>query len=170
MEDAQSYQSKHHLPVPPGYPVYFGSNIVHTAQDSNAAFDKFCQENGIERAYIMAVGSLDERKNYATLYRAMTILADHPKEPFPQLVIVGKGGSCKILQDTIQRDPRTAKNIVFVSPTDEELDQLYRNAAFVVLASAWEGWSLTLPEALQYGKFVIASDVPPPTGDRGWLY
>ncbi len=161
MEDTQSYQSKHHLPVPPGYPVYFGSNIMHTAQDGSTVFDKFCQENGIERAYIMAVGSLDERKNYATLYRAMTILADHPKEPFPRLVIVGKGGSCKILQDTIQRDPRTAENIVFVSPTDEELDQLYRNAAFVVLASAWEGWSLTLPEALQYGKFVIASDVPP---------
>lgn len=161
MEDTQNYQSKHHLPVPPGYPVYFGSDIVHTVQKDSDGFDEFCRENGIVRSYIMAVGSLDERKNYATLYRAMTILADHPEKPFPQLVIVGKGGGCKILRDTIQRDPRTAENIVFVSPNDEELSQLYHNAAFVVLASAWEGWSLTLPEALQYGKFVIASDVAP---------
>lgn len=161
MEDTQIYQSKHHLPVPPGYPVYFGSDIVHTAQKDSAGFDEFCRENGIVRSYIMAVGSLDERKNYATLYRAMTILANHPEKPFPQLVIVGKGEGCKILRDTIQRDPRTAENIVLVSPNDEELSQLYHNAAFVVLASAWEGWSLTLPEALQYGKFVIASDVAP---------
>lgn len=161
MEDTQVYQSKHHLPVPPGYPVYFGSDIIRTSQENGEAFDEFCRENGITRSYIMAVGSLDERKNYATLYRAMTVLADRAQETFPQLVIVGKGGSCQILRDTIERDPRTEKNIIFVSPSDEELDLLYRNATFVVLASAWEGWSLTLPEALQYGKFVIASDVAP---------
>ena len=161
MEDTQEYQSKHHLPVPPGYPVYFGSDIIRSSQDSGKAFDEFCKQNGITRSYIMAVGSLDERKNYATLYRAMTVLADRDQEPFPQLVIVGKGGSCQILRDTIERDPRTKENIIFVSPTDEELDLLYQNATFVLLASAWEGWSLTLPEALQYGKFVIASDVAP---------
>lgn len=161
MEDTQAYQAEHHLPVPPGYPVYFGSDIIRTSQETCKAFDEFRRENGITRSYIMAVGSLDERKNYGTLYRAMTVLADQTQETFPQLVIVGKGGSCQILRDTIERDPRTGKNIIFVSPTDEELDLLYRNATFVVLASAWEGWSLTLPIALQYGKFVIASDVAP---------
>ena len=161
MEDTQAYQSKHHLPVPPGYPVYFGSDIIRSSPGSSKAFDEFCKQNGITRSYIMAVGSLDERKNYATLYRAMTVLADRSQEPFPQLVIVGKGESCQILLDTIERDPRTKENIIFVAPTDEELELLYQNAAFVVLASAWEGWSLTLPEALQYGKFVIASDVAP---------
>ena len=32
---------------------------------------------------------------------------------------------------------------------------------FTVLASLYEGWSLTLPESLNYGKFCIASDVAP---------
>ena len=161
MEDTQTYQAKRHLPVPPGYPVYFGADVIRTTQDDTSDFEEFKKKNGIEREYILAVGSLDERKNYSTLYRAMTILADHYQDAFPQLVIVGKGDGCQILQDTIKRDPRTEKNIIFVAPTDKELDFLYQNATFVVLASAWEGWSLTLPEAFQYGKFVIASDIAP---------
>ena len=32
---------------------------------------------------------------------------------------------------------------------------------FTVLASHYEGWSLTLPESLNYGKFCIASKVEP---------
>ena len=46
-------------------------------------------------------------------------------------------------------------------PTDDELNILYTNAKFSILPSAYEGWSLTLPEALGYHKFVLASDVPP---------
>lgn len=161
MEDSQGYQKEKHLPVPPGYPIYFGSDILRTNETAEENFDEFCKKNGITRDYIMAVGSLDERKNYSTLYRAMTLLARNPEVSFPQLVIVGKGNACQILCDTIERDPLTQENIIFVAPSDEELDQLYKNACFVVLASAWEGWSLTLPEALQYDKFVLASDVAP---------
>lgn len=161
MEDSQVYQKEKHLPIPPGYPIYFGSDILRTNKTAEKNFDEFCKKNGITRDYIMAVGSLDERKNYSTLYRAMNLLAQNAEISFPQLVIVGKGNACKVLCDTIERDPLTQKNIIFVAPSDEELNQLYRNACFIVLASAWEGWSLTLPEALQYDKFVLASDVAP---------
>lgn len=159
MEDSQAYQKKHNLPSPPGYPVYFGANVVSRAEKVDT--HDYGAEIGITRDFIMAVGSLDERKNYSTLYRAMTILAERDSERYPQLVIVGKGDACRELKDTMMADPRTKENIILAAPTDAELDWLYRHATMVVLASAWEGWSLTLPEALQYGKAVIASDVPP---------
>jgi len=38
---------------------------------------------------------------------------------------------------------------------------LYEHAAFTVLPSLYEGWSLTLPESLSYGKLCLAADVPP---------
>ena len=159
MEDSQAYQKEHNLPSPPGYPVYFGANVVSRAEKADTY--NYGAEIGITRDFIMAVGSLDERKNYSTLYRAMTILAEWDSERCPQLVIVGKGNACRELMDTMMTDPRTKENIILTAPTDVELDWLYRHTTMVVLASAWEGWSLTLPEALQYGKAVIVSDVPP---------
>jgi glycosyltransferase involved in cell wall biosynthesis len=51
--------------------------------------------------------------------------------------------------------------IVMVSPTDEELDVLYRHCRFTLLPSFYEGWSLTLPESLSYGKFCLTADTDP---------
>lgn len=161
MQDTQAYQKKNNLPVPPGYPVYFGSDIVKSKKIDKQKWDRFKKSIGLNKDYLMVVGSIDERKNYSTLYRAFTIMADRKYKNMPQLVIVGKGTACSDLKKTITRDPRTKDTILFCAPTDEELDWLYQNSKFVLLASAWEGWSLTLPEALQYGKMVICSDVAP---------
>ena len=161
MKDTAAFQAKNEWPVPPGYPVRFGSNILQTGTDpSGKAAHKYMKQLGITRDYIIAIGTLDKRKNYGTLYRAYTMMADK-KENYPQLVIVGKDWTLPDLSATIKEDPRTNKDILFATPTDDELNILYTNAKFSILPSAYEGWSLTLPEALGYHKFVLASDVPP---------
>ena len=161
MKDTQAYQKEHSLPVPPGHPVYFGSNIAKKGLLSEEAGKKFAEKIGIDGDFILAVGSLDERKNYSTLYRAINILMEKTPEQCPQLVIVGRGEASKELVETMATDPLVCNKIIITSPSDEELDWLYRKSKFVVLASAWEGWSLTLPEALQYQKMTIVSDVAP---------
>lgn len=160
-KDSEEYFALKNLPVPPGYPVYFGADITRSQNIDKTKWSEYKKEIGLNGDYVMAVGSMDERKNYGTLYRAFTIMADRKVKNMPQLVIVGKGGACNDLKTTMQCDPRTEKTILITSPNDEELDWLYQNAKFVLLASAWEGWSLTLPEALNYKKMVIASDVAP---------
>ena len=160
-KDSEEYFASKNLPVPPGYPVYFGADITRSTKIDNTKWNNYRKSIGLKGDYVMVVGSMDMRKNYGTLYRAFTIMADRKVKNMPQLVIVGKGDDCKDLKDTIKRDPRTEKTILFTAPKDEELDWLYQNAKFVLLASAWEGWSLTLPEALNYNKMVIASDVAP---------
>ena len=45
-------------------------------------------------------------------------------------------------------------------PTDAVLDRLYRNATLVVNMSRYEGFGLTVLEALAYGCPTIASDIP----------
>lgn len=161
MTDLQSYQKEHVLPCLDGYPIYFGSDIIRNSTLSAEEGEEYARKAGIAKEFIMAVGSIDSRKNYSTLYRAITILAEKDPDNCPQLVIVGKGDASLYLLDTMQRDPLTEERILLVSPSDAELDWLYRNAAFVVLASAWEGWSLTLPEAMNYHKLVLVSDVAP---------
>jgi glycosyltransferase involved in cell wall biosynthesis len=63
--------------------------------------------------------------------------------------------------DTINRDIRVSQRIKFVSPTDEQLDVLYRHCTFILLPSIYEGWCVALAEGLAYGKFALVSDVPP---------
>lgn len=162
MEDTQRFQQEHDWPVLPGYPVRFGSDIVHSnGLIPEEEVSKYLESIGVTGDFIIAVGSLDKRKNYDTLYRAFTILSDRQDRHLPQLVIVGKGDACPELLAYMQQDPRTKGKIVLVSPSDEQLNWLYLKAKFAVIASAYEGWSLTLPEALGYGKFVLTSDVAP---------
>ena len=80
----------------------------------------------------------------------------------PQLVFCGyPGWKTESFCIKFHRDKRIKNKILMITPNDEELDILYRNCEFTVLASLYEGWSLTLPESLNYGKFCIASNVAP---------
>jgi len=161
-KDMIEFQKDQMLPSLPGFPVIFGADITRDFTEPNAfAVKEYFQQIGIAGDYLIAVGSLDKRKNYDTLYRAYTVLSDRGWDDCPQLIIVGRGDAYEDLLITIKQDPRTMEQILFVTPTDEELNWLYKYAKFAVLASAYEGWSLTLPEALGYGKFVIASDNAP---------
>ena len=158
--DSQKYQKKHGYPVPQGFPVKFGSDILkHTETD---IIDQVRKKYKIAPEYLLMVGSLDMRKNYNTIYRAYTILlSQNSKESIPDLVIVGNGNACINLLNCIKRDPLTSQKIKIISPSDQELDALYTHCLFTLLASSYEGWSLTLPEALGYHKFCIVSDVLP---------
>lgn len=160
MEDAQKYQRDHEYPVPTGFPVKFGSNIV--GSETYCDIDEVRKKYSISEDYLLMVGSLDMRKNYGTIYRAYTILIErYGQENVPDLAIIGKGELLTDLSYTIKNDPQVKDKIIMLSPDDRELDCLYKNCLFFLLASAYEGWSLTLPEALGYHKFCIVSDVPP---------
>ncbi len=161
VNDLKDYYKEAELPCPPCYPVYFGSDIVRNEKTNDKVWNEYRRKVGIERKFIIAVGSMDDRKNYSTLYRAITIILEKNRKDCPQLIIVGKGDASQDLLDTIKRDPLVGEKIKLLSPTDAELSMLYERSMFVVLASAWEGWSLTLPEAMQYCKLTIVSDVLP---------
>jgi len=79
-----------------------------------------------------------------------------------QMVFVGKRGwKIDDLLDTIAGDERVKGKLLLLSPTDEELETLYFECRFTLLPSFYEGWSLPLPESLNYGKFCLVSDVDP---------
>lgn len=159
--DAEEYFKEHNFRVPEGFPIKFGSEITHSTKTENN--DRILNQLGIEKKYILAVGSVVGKKNYNTIYKAYTIMGKkYDKSDIPMLVIVGgKHPGTEELIDVISTDKLTSEKIKFVHATDEELDVLYRNTKFTILPSLYEGWSLTLPESLAYGKLCIASDVAP---------
>ncbi len=167
MRDGTDYQKKNRLPEKPGRAIQFGSNIV-TPKEKKQREGKQKQEEkeleqlGVTGPFIIAVGSIEIRKNHETLYQAYLRLLEQEEEALPQLIFVGyPGWKTEELIQTICKDERIWDKILIRTPTDEQLDILYRNCLFTVLASQYEGWSLTLPESLNYGKFCIASKVEP---------
>ena len=159
-KDSEKYFREHGLPIHKGYAVKFGSEFVKYkgVLDNNAIKKKY----GIESEYILAVGSFAPKKNYGTIYKAYTIMAQNKGlKSIPQLVIVGGRYGGAVLADCMEFDPHIEGKIVVISPSDEELDLIYRGCLFTVLPTLYEGWSLTLPESLAYGKFCLCSNVEP---------
>lgn len=158
--DAEEYYKENDLPIPAGTPIKFGAEILKPIKDVNE--EEILNRLGVHKEFIITVGSIEPRKNYDTLYKAYTILIDkYDRKTIPQLVIVGGAYQGNVILNCIKVDPRIKDKIIILRPTDEELDILYRNCKFTLLPSLYEGWSLTLPEALGYGKLCICSDVDP---------
>lgn len=167
-KDVETYQRKLKLPGPPSHAVRFGDAKLATELQYDPVRDYYPDDSTllrmlrISRPYLLCVGTIEARKNHAVLYEAMRILFGRHHERCPLLVFAGiSDARTKDLMDSVARDPKTRDRILHIVPTDHQLQVAYRNAAFTLLPSLYEGWSLTLPESLSFGKFVLASDVPP---------
>lgn len=127
--------------------------------------DKF----GMDKDYILFVGTLQPRKNIIRLVEAFSTLDNKNIS----LVIVGKKGW---LYKEILSSPKKfgaeerVKFLDFVS--DEDLPNLYKNAVCFVLPSLYEGFGLPVLEAMKYGCPVIISNVSslPEAGGDAALY
>ena len=161
LRDGEKYCRDNNLPIKPGYPIKFGSNIVNN-KDKKIDDSKVLENLGISGSYTLTVGSIEMRKNHETLYKAYLYMLDESNDTVPQMVFAGyPGWKTQEFLEILRKDKRVKDKIIIVTPTDEEMEVLYRNCLFTILASMYEGWSLTLPESLNYGKFCIASDVDP---------
>jgi len=161
--DGIAYQQEHHLPSPKSYPIFFGSDAtVQAKRDEQARRSDrdVLKEMGIHGGYVLSVGTIEARKNYETLYRAYLRLLEG-YDDIPQMVFAGHPGwRMASFLETLGNDVRVRGKILLLSPTDEQLDVLYRNCEFTILASLYEGWSLTLPESFRYEKFCLCCDTP----------
>jgi glycosyltransferase involved in cell wall biosynthesis len=129
---------------------------------------------GIRGEYILAVGSIQPRKNLARLIRAYSDLRRARGESkLPKLVIVGKlawlyGETLKAIDEPFAREVTTLTGYV----SEADLPALYSGALGFVYPSIFEGFGLPPLEAMQCGTPVIAGDrtsLPEVIGDAGLL-
>lgn len=119
------------------------------------------------RPYILAVGTVQPRKNYIRLMQACDPLAASGDL---ELVIVGKPAwlAEPILEAAAQRPYTRLPGFV----ADADLPALYRQAAVFAFPSLYEGFGIPILEALACGTPVVgstASSVPEVVGDAGLL-
>lgn len=112
--------------------------------------------------YILAVSTIEPRKNYGTLIDAYIRYYRRMQLKALPLVIAGRRGwegddFYERLKD-YQRE--SGKIYTLESLSDRHLNELYRSCAFFAMPSLYEGFGLPLLEALCHGRRAIASDIP----------
>jgi glycosyltransferase involved in cell wall biosynthesis len=161
MRDTIEIQIKNGWKTPISDPMEFGSDIqaIKVTNNDDATLLKY----GVQGKFVLTVGTIEPRKNHETLYKAyLILLSERRGDSLPTLVVVGKRGwKFDDFLTAFENDDRVRGKIIFISPSDMELDVLYRKCFFTLLPSFYEGWSLTLPESLGYGKFCLTSKVDP---------
>ena len=120
--------------------------------------------------YVLAVGTIEPRKNLATVAAAFSRLPESERKRFPLVVVGMHGWGMDRLPDSI-RDLVTRGEIRlmgFVAQSD--LPALYSGAALFAYPSLYEGVGLPPLEAMACGAPVIVSDrasLPELVGDAG---
>ncbi len=123
---------------------------------------------GLQPGFILAVGTIEPRKNYPRLlaaYRALRSRIDAPP-----LVIAGRPGWA--FGDTLERI-RIEPGVRYLGHVDEAtLAALYESAAVLAFPSLYEGFGLPLLEAMARGLPAVAGNVgamPELAGDAAVL-
>ncbi len=127
---------------------------------------------GVDRPYILFVGTLEPRKN---LLRLLQAYASLPEEIRQELLLVLAGGQGWRLGDlkehiaTLQIEP-FVRLTGYVS--DADLAQLYGQARFLAMPSLYEGFGFPIIEANAMGIPVVTSNtssMPEAAGEAGIL-
>ncbi len=107
---------------------------------------------GIPHPYLLTVGTIEPRKDYTTLLRALEL------RPAPLLVIVGNPGwKCRSVLRQIRRLEAAGRVRYLGAVPDDDLASLYRGAVLTVCASVYEGFGLPIAEAMSCGCPVLCS-------------
>ncbi|MEM7079424.1 MAG: glycosyltransferase family 1 protein [Pseudomonadota bacterium] len=120
--------------------------------------------------FILAVGTIEPRKNYYRLLSAFDLIADEHSDV--HLVIVG-GRGWRMDVDQLLAGARHRTRVRVLDQVDDEmLQRLYYHCEFLAVPSLYEGFCLPLVEAMSFGKAVLTgqtSAMPEIAGAAGVL-
>lgn len=106
---------------------------------------------------IVYVGRIDKRKGIEFLIRSMPLVRE--RIPDALLLVAGKGSDLEKIRTLVRRLnlERNVDLLGFVP--DDELNSLYNRARCAVVPSVFEGFGITVIEALAAGTRVVGTDV-----------
>jgi len=144
------------------------ASVIPLAADAH--FAEAVEPARLERPYVLAVGTLEPRKNLARLVKAFVALPDDVRAAH-QLALVGPEGWD--VQEILDAAAARPEEVVLLGHVDEQrLHALYAGAACFAYPSLYEGFGLPVLEAMAAGAPVVTSNVsslPEVAGDAALL-
>ena len=125
--------------------VFYDPNTFSTDKRSDLSEKNF-----------IAAGRFVELKNYDKLIEAFAIFAGKKAEW--KLVLVGEGPEKGKYDELVKK--YGLENRIIMPGRSNDMESHYLNSSVCIMTSQWEGWGLTITEAMQYGLPVIAFDMP----------
>ena len=124
----------------------------------------------INSEFILAVGTLEPRKNIIMLLKAFETLISHPDYSNLELVLVGGVGWKNTEFRKILDHSKGIKILGYVE--GEDLPALYSSTSIFIFPSIYEGFGMPVAEARSCSARVIASDLPElrEAGDASVIY
>jgi glycosyltransferase involved in cell wall biosynthesis len=114
--------------------------------------------HGLDRPYVLTVGTLEPRKNLLTLLRAFDRLERDDKD-HDLVVVGGRGWQDGPLVRALQERVRSRRVRWLGYVPEGELAALYTGADLFVYTSTLEGFGLPVLEAMACGTPVVCSDI-----------
>jgi glycosyltransferase involved in cell wall biosynthesis len=154
--------------------VYPGVDEFYRKLPKNdVGLNRFRNEKGLNKPFILSVGTLEPRKNVNALIRAFNYLKQSPDLKDLELVIAGPRGWLydKILKEA-ESSPWRDKIRIWGRAAPEEILFLYNSASVFVYPSFFEGFGFPPLEAQACGLPVVASNrssLPETLGDSALL-
>lgn len=138
--------------------------------DTELNIELLSKKFNIKDNYLLFVGRHEKYKNIDKVINAYLDLTENIKENL-SLVIIGKSNNV-VTPDLKILSKQNNKIIFLESLSPEDLSLFYKNAKILVHLSEYEGFGLTVLEAMSYGIPVIASNIssiPEVVGDSSFL-
>ncbi len=143
------------LPVDPDrvFPVPLGVDPRCT-RPAAPLIDATRRRLGLDRPYLLAVGTLEPRKNLPLLFEAFERLRGYDGD----LVLAGmKGWKYEPILERLRASPAAGRIRYLEYVAEDDLPALYAGATLFVLPSFYEGFGLPPLEAMACGTPVVAS-------------
>lgn len=111
-----------------------------------------------ETSFYLAVGRLDEQKDYYNMIYAFADFLSQPEIENKKIIlaIIGQGALDEELNNLVN-ELNISSSIIFLG-LQMDIEQWMSAADFYLMSSAWEGLPLVIAEAMASSCFVIATD------------
>lgn len=144
--------------------IYEGYDFMTFRPQPAESRDKFLYSQDIRRPYILFVGSLFPYKNVITLVKAFLAIKDR----MPHMLLIA--GKKEVSREVLPEDERI-RYMDYVRHSD--LPSFYSFAEMLVHPSMFEGFGITILEAMACGAPVLSSNrgsLPEVAGDAALLF
>lgn len=157
--DIRDYCNAHRLPIPTTAFFRPGADLI---LKSTGEVEPVELPSGLRPGrYAIFVSTIEPRKGHKHLLNVWRklVAASVPKAADFKMVFVGRRGwLVDDLMEELETDPSYGRSLIVLSDiSDNALTELYRNAAFGLYPSLYEGYGLPIVELFGHGKAVIAS-------------